>query len=147
MQVLFNETWDRVHSLAGGLDGPLKKLERDTRPAVDVGRRRRSRRALAFLALGEPREALEHARAATERSREPGASKFAWRSRLAAAEALLELGRASEAAAELPGMSPGNELQDIVYDTATRVGIALALGRVEEAVELGRGAAAHDETS
>jgi adenylate cyclase len=73
-----------------------------------------------------------------------GASKFAWRSRLAAAEALLELGRAAEAAAELPPPSPGNELQDIVYDTSARVGIALALGRVEEAVELGRRAAGED---
>jgi hypothetical protein len=39
----------------------------------------------------------------------------------------------------LPGMSPGNDLHDIVYDTATHIGIAL--GRVDEAVELGRGAA------
>ena len=142
--VLFNETWDRVHSLAGGLDGPLKKSERmPVEPWMWGGGAIAT--SMAFLALGEPRKALEHARTATERHESLGASKFAWRSHLAAAEALLELGRASEAAAELPGMSPGNELQDIVYDTSARVGIALALGRVDEAVELGRRAAAHDE--
>ncbi len=142
--VLFNETWDRVHSLAGGLDGPLAKSERiPVEPWMWSGGSIAT--SMALLALGEPRDALRHARAATERHESLGASKFAWRSHLAAAEALLELGRASEAAAELPGMSPGNELQDIVYDTAARVGVALALGRVEEAVELGRRAAAHDE--
>ena len=97
-----------------------------------------------MLALGRPRDALHHARAATERHESLGASKFAWRSRLAAAEALLELGRVAEAAEELPALSPGNELQDIVYDTATRVGVALALGRTEEAVELARRASADD---
>jgi len=142
--VLFNETWDRVHSLAGGLDGPLKKSEQiPLEPWMWGGGA--IAMSMAFLALGEPRKALERARTATERHENLGASKFAWRSHLAAAEALLELGRAAEAAAELPGMSPGNELQDIVYDTAARVGIALALGRIEEAVELGRRAATHDE--
>jgi class 3 adenylate cyclase len=142
--ILFNETWDRVHSLAGELDGPVKKSEQiPVEPWMWGGGA--IAMSMAFLALGEPRRALEQARTATERHENLGASKFAWRSRLAAAEALLELGRASDAATELPGMSPGNELQDIVYDSAARVGIALALGRVDEAVELGRRAAAHDE--
>ena len=67
-----------------------------------------------------------------------GASKFAWRSRLVAAEALLELGRAAEATAELPPASPGNELQDIVYDTGGADGRrARARPDVEEAVALG----------
>src|SRR5215211_637638 len=142
--VLFNEIWDRVHSLAGGLDRPLAKAERiPVEPWTWSGGAIAT--SMALLALGRPRDALQHARAATERHESLGASKFAWRSHLAAAEALLELGRAPEAAAELPGMSPGNERQDIVYDTATRVGVALALGRTGEAVELGRRAAAHDE--
>jgi class 3 adenylate cyclase len=141
--VLFNEIWDRVHTLAGALDGPLKKVER-----IPVESWMWSggsiATSIALLALGEPRESLQHAREATDRHESLGASKFAWRSHLAAAEALLELGRASEAAAELPPLSPGNELQDIVYDTATRAGVALALGRAEEAVELARRAAADD---
>jgi len=141
--VLYNEMWDRVHALAGGLEGPLEKLERvPFQPWMSSGGS--IARGLALLVLGKPREALEDARKATARHESLGASKFAWRSRLVAAEALLELGRASEAAAELPPPSPGNELQDVVYDTATRVGIALALGRVQEAVELARRAAGDD---
>ncbi len=141
--LLYNEIWDRVHSLAGGLEVPLEKLARmPTQPWMwsggGIGR------SIARLAAGQPQEALDDARKATTRHESLGATKFAWRSRLAGAEALLELGRASEAAAELPPMSAGNELQDIVYDTAARVGIALALGRVDEAVELARRASSED---
>ncbi len=64
--------------------------------------------------------------------------KFVWRSRLAAAEALLELGRVDEAAERLPPPSPGGELQDVVYDTPARLGIALELGQFAEAAEHGR---------
>jgi class 3 adenylate cyclase len=141
--ILYNEIWDRVHTLAGGLEGPLEKLERlPFQPWMSSGGS--IAKSLAHLVVGQPRKALEDARNATARHESLGASKFVWRSRLAAAEALLELGRASEAEAELPPPSPGNELQDIVYDTAARVGIALVLGRVEEATELGRRAAGDD---
>jgi len=101
-------------------------------------------RSIARLVVGQPRDALDDARKATTRHESLGATKFAWRSRLAGAEALLELGLPSEAAAELPPMSPVNELQDIVYDTDARVGIALALGRIEEAMELARRASSED---
>jgi class 3 adenylate cyclase len=141
---LYNEIWDRVHTLTGGLGGPLEKLEHiPSTPWMSSGGT--TAKGLALLAVGRLREALETARRATARHESLGASKFAWRSRLVAAEALLELGRAQEAAAELPPPSPGSELQDIVYDTAARVGIALELGRLEEAAELGRRAAG-DET-
>jgi class 3 adenylate cyclase len=143
VNVVYNEIWDRVHTLAGGLDGPVKKLDRLPFQPLTWGGGSIAR-SLALLVLGQPRDALEDARGATARHEGLGARKFAWRSRLAAAEALLELGRPAEAAAELPPPAPGNELQDIVYDTAARVGIALALGRVEEAVELGRRAARDD---
>jgi class 3 adenylate cyclase len=142
-QVLYNETWDRLHTLAGGLDGPLKKAERLPVEQWMWGGGAIAT-SLARLALGEPREALRHARAGRERHESLGASKFAWRARLAAAEALLELGRASDAAAELPPSSPGNELQDIVYDSAARIGIALALGQVGEAEVLARRATGDD---
>jgi adenylate cyclase len=98
----------------------------------------------ALLALGAPREALEHARRAVARHESLGNPKFGWRAHLAAAEALLELGRSAEAAAELPPPSRGNELQDIVYDMPARVGVALALGRTQEAADLGRRAVGHD---
>ncbi len=141
--VLYNEVWDRVHTLAGGLDGPLNKLHRiPAEPWLWGGGSIAT--SVALLEIGEPRDALRDARTATERHEGLGATKFAWRSHLAAAAALLELGRASEAAAELPPSSPGNELQDIVYDTPARIGIALAQGHVAEAVELGRRAAADD---
>jgi class 3 adenylate cyclase len=141
--VLYNETWDRVHSLAGGLEGPIEKFE--TLPFqlwTSVGGS--IAKSLAFLAVGDLRAALDGARKATSGHESLGASKFAWRSRLVVAEALLELGRPAEAAAELPPTSPGNELQDIVYDSAARVGIALALGRIEEAVDLARRAACEE---
>ena len=141
--VVYNEIWDRVHTLTGGLKDPLDKLDRmPSEPREASGGT--IAKSLALLAIGEPRAALEEARRATTRHESLGASKFAWRSRLAAAEVLLELGHASEAAAELPPTSPGNELQDIVYDTSARLGIALALGRIDEAVELARRAAGHD---
>jgi class 3 adenylate cyclase len=141
---LYNEIWDRVHTLAGGLDGPLEKLEHiPSTPWMTSGGT--TAKSLALLAVGRLPEALETARRSTSRHESLGATKFMWRSQLVAAEALLELGRAEEAAAELPPPSPGAELQDIVYDTAARVGIALALGRLEEAAELGRRAARPEE--
>jgi class 3 adenylate cyclase len=141
--VLFNEIWDRVHTLTGELDAPLAKIERIPAELWEWAGGSIAM-SLAKLALGRPREALHHARSAIERHESLGASKFAWRSHLAAAEALLELGRVAEAAEELPALSPGSERQDIVYDTATRVGIARALGRTEEAVALARRASADD---
>ena len=142
-QVLFNEVWDRVHTLTGGLHGPLAKVERLPAELWEWAGGSIAM-SLAMQALGRPRDALRHARAGAERYESLGASKFAWRAHLTAAEALLELGRVAEAAQELPALSPGNERQDIVYDTATRVGIARALGRTEEAVELARRASADD---
>ena len=141
--ILYNEIWDRVHALAGGLHEPLEKLQYvPFQPWMNSGGS--IARSLAVLAMGEPREALEDARKATARHESVRASKFLWRSRLTAAEALLELGRSSEAARELPPPAPGDELQDIVYDSTTRIGVALARGEVEEAVELGRRACSED---
>jgi class 3 adenylate cyclase len=139
--VLYNEIWDRVHALAGNLEAPLEKLERmPVQSSVSSGGP--IAEGLALLVCGRPREAHDRASRATSRYESLGASKFAWRSRLVVAQSLLELGRPTEAAELLPPPSPGNEVQDIVYDTPTRVGIALALGQVETAVELGRRVAA-----
>ncbi len=141
--ILYNETWDRVQTLAGGLVATLAKLE-NVPDQLSMSSGGLIARSLALLAHGEPDAALESARKATARHESLGATKFAWRSRLAAAEALLELGRPDEAAAELPPPAPGDELQDIVYDTPARAGIALALGRVDEAVALARRVAGAD---
>jgi class 3 adenylate cyclase len=140
---LYNEIWDRVHSVAGGFEETLQKQEKVLFPTWasaggDIAR------SWVLIELGELSEALEWARRAAARHESLGASKFEWRGRLAATEALVELGRTSEAEVELPPISPAEELQDIVYDTPARVRVAVALGHVDEALELGRRVAAQD---
>jgi class 3 adenylate cyclase len=139
--VLYNEIWDRVHAAAGGLAEALEKQE----PVlfhIRISAGGEIARGWALIELGTPREALELALRARDRHESLGAAKFAWRSRLAATEALVELGRTAEADAELPPPSAANDLQDIVYDTPARVRVALAHDRFDEALELGRRVAA-----
>jgi hypothetical protein len=140
---IHNEIWDRVHTLAGGTREAVQRYDRVSFLARTIGAE--ISKSWADLARGEPRKALEQARLAIERHESLGNPKFEWRSHLAAVEALLELGRTSEAAEELPPPSPGKDLQDIVYDTPAQVGVAVALGRREEAAELGRRASSNDE--
>jgi class 3 adenylate cyclase/predicted negative regulator of RcsB-dependent stress response len=140
---IHNEIWDRVHTLAGETRGAAERYDRVSFLARTIGVE--ISKSWADLASGEPRKALAQARLAIARHESLGNPKFEWRSRLAAVEALLELGRSSEAAEELPPPSPGKDLQDIVYDTPAQVGVAVALGRREEAAELGRRAAGNDE--
>jgi class 3 adenylate cyclase len=141
--IFHNETWARVHTLAGDL-GPLtERYERMPIHPWALGGLEIAR-SWAHLAEGEPRTALDLARAAIEEYGGLENPKYEWRAHLALAEALLELGRPDEAAEELPPPSPGAELQDVVYDSAARIGIALALGRPEEAAELGRRATSDD---
>ena len=141
--VTHNEIWDHVHNLDGGVDEIVARYEDVpylswSSTGVEISK------SWAELAGGSPRAALEQARLAIERHETLNNPKFEWRSHLGAAEALLELGRSSEAAAELPPPSPGGELQDIVYDSAARVRIAIALGRNDEAAELARRATSAD---
>jgi class 3 adenylate cyclase len=140
---LYNEIWDRVHSVAGGFAGALEKQELMIfQTWVTAGGE--IAKSWALIERGDLSEALEQGRRAAERHKGLGAPKFEWRGRLAATEALVELGRTSEAEVELPPPSPAEELQDIVYDTPARVRVALALGRMDDALELGRRVAAHD---
>ena len=142
-QVLFNEIWDRVHTLTGGLDGPLAKVERIPAELWEWAGGSIAM-SLAMLALGRPREALRHARAGSSDTRvsERASSRGGRTSR--PPRRCSSSGASRRRPQELPALSPGNERQDIVYDTATRVGIARALGRTEEAVELARRASADD---
>ncbi|MGH3080507.1 MAG: adenylate/guanylate cyclase domain-containing protein, partial [Gaiellaceae bacterium] len=140
---IHNEIWDRVHTLAGGTREAVQRYDRVSFVARTIGAE--ISKSWAELASGDPRKALDQARLAIERHESVGNQKFEWRARLAAVEALLELGRSSEAAEELPPPSPGKDLQDIVYDTPAQVGVAVALGRREEAAELGRRASSNDE--
>ena len=139
--VIYNEIWDRVHAVAGGLAKALEKQE-PLLLHIRVSAGGEIARAWALIELGAPRDALELALRGKDRHGSLGAWKFEWRSRLAATEALVELGRTAEADVELPPPSPANELQDIVYDTPARVRVALAHGRFDDALELGRRVAA-----
>jgi class 3 adenylate cyclase len=136
-----NEIWVRVHNLAGGLE-IVDRYEDVPFLAYALGYE--VSLSWARLAAGDPREALELARQAASRHETLDNPKFAWRGHLAAAEALLELGQAGAAADELPPPSRGAELQDIAYDSPARIRIAIALGRLDEAAELGRRALSHD---
>ncbi|HEU6446193.1 MAG TPA: AAA family ATPase, partial [Gaiellaceae bacterium] len=138
----YNELWSRVHSLAGGLGKTVERWEKIPFTAWALGFE--VSKSWAYLAEGAPRKALEQGRLAAVRHQSQGNPKFEWRGHLAATEALLELGRFDEAAVELPPPSPGAELQDVVYDTPARLGLALVLGRRDEAAELGRRASSHD---
>ena len=138
-----NEIWDRVHTLAGGTRAAAERYEQVPFLARTLGVE--ISESWAELAQGSREPALEQAQRAVERHENLGNPKFAWRAHLAAAEALLELGRSSEAAEALPPPSPGSDLQDIVYDTPARVGVAIALERREEAAEQGRRASSNDE--
>jgi class 3 adenylate cyclase len=139
--VTYNEIWDRVHCLAGGVGEVARRY--DSIAFIFRALGVEMSKSWAQLAEGAPRAALEEARQAITRHESMNNPKFEWRGRLCAAEALLELGRTAEAAEELPPPSLGNELQDIVYDTPARIGVAVALGRAEEAAELGRRATSH----
>ena len=101
-----NEIWDRVHSLAGGLREAIEHygdipFHSWSSIGVEVAR------SWAALAIGETGEALDQARKAVARHESLENPKFVWRSHLALAEALLELGRTAEAAEEVPPSSPG----------------------------------------
>jgi class 3 adenylate cyclase len=141
---LYNAIWNRVHSVAGDFVGALETQERMIFHNTWVTAGGEIARSWAFLEWGELTEALEQGRRAADRHEGLGAPKFEWRGHLAATEALVELGRTTEAEVELPPPSPADELQDIVYDTPARVRVALALGQVDKALELGRRVAAHD---
>jgi class 3 adenylate cyclase len=140
--VTYNDLWGRVHSLVGGLREAVGRWEQIPFTAAALGFE--VSKSWAYLAEGAPREALVQARLAALRHGNQGNPKFEWRGRLAVTEVLLELGRVAEAAEELPPPSPGDELQDIVYDTPARLGVALALGEGDEAADLGRRATSHD---
>jgi class 3 adenylate cyclase len=137
----YNEIWSRVHTLHGGLAEITRRWGQVPYTAAALGYE--VSKSWAHVVQGEPREALEQARLSAARHHSQGNPKFEWRAQLAVAEALLELGRIEEAAQELPPESVNSELQDVIYDTPGRVGVAIALGRGDEAAELGRRAASH----
>jgi len=134
--IAWNDIWTRVHTMKGGLEERLKRLE-------DEGDRlalARGSHALATAyvrtATGDLEVALGAAADATETYGRLGSRKMAWRGEVQQAQALTELGRYDEAASMLPAESTRTELQDIVYDAPARIRLALARGDEDVAVGL-----------
>jgi adenylate cyclase len=99
-------------------------------------------RSWGLLARGEPREALQGAEESLGQSQRLRHEKVTWRCRVAAADALLELGRIEDAARVLPAVATRTEVQDVVYDSPARIRILLARGEVDEALAAAREIAA-----
>jgi len=140
--VLNNEAWTRVHSVAGGLDEVLATIERLPFHPFSTGFDQHTRGSIE-IARGDPRLALEWGNAGLAIFERMGHAKGLWRAKVLIAEALTELGEAQEALATLPPASTRTEVQDIVYDLPARVHTLLPLGRVEEAATAGREVLAH----
>ena len=142
--VLFNEIWDRVHTLTGGLDGPLAKVERIPAELVELGRR---------IDRDEPGDARARSaprRAATCARRRPSDTRVLERASSRGGRISRPPRRCSSSgASRRPPRSfrrchPGTSSRTSSTTRATRVGIARALGHTEEAVELARRASADD---
>src|SRR3954453_10899197 len=135
--VAWNDIWTRTHTMNGGLDKRLERLERTPNTMLN-----RASHALAAsyvrTARGELRAAREAAAEASETYDRLGSRKMAWRGEIQLAQASVELGRSDDALAALPDASTRTELQDIVYDAPARVRLRLARGEIAEAVELAR---------
>jgi len=135
--VAWNDIWTRTHTMKGGLEKRLERLER----APDTMLSRASH-ALAASYVRTAQCELRAARQAAEEASETydrlGSRKMAWRGEIQLAQALVELWRFDDAVAALPDASTRTELQDIVYDAPARVRLRLARGEIAEAVELAR---------
>jgi class 3 adenylate cyclase len=133
--VAWNDIWTRVHTMNGGLEQRLKRLEGGGNTLLSRGSHSLAA-SYVRTALGK----LEAARAAAAEASETydrlGSRKMAWRGEIQLAQALTELGRYDEAAETLPPESTRTELQDIVYDAPARIRLELARGQVDEAVRL-----------
>ncbi|MFL5891760.1 MAG: AAA family ATPase [Solirubrobacterales bacterium] len=133
--IAWNDIWTRVHTMNGGLEQRLKRLEGRENTLLARGSH-----ALAAsyvrTALGELERARAAAAEATETYDRLGSRKMAWRGEIQEAQALTELGRYDEAAMALPAESTRTELQDIVYDSPARIRLALARGEIDEALRL-----------
>jgi adenylate cyclase len=131
----WNDIWTRTHTMRGGLEERLRRLEREPNSMLARGSH-----ALAAsyvrTALGELDAAESAAAEAIEIYGRLGSRKMAWRGAIQRAQALVELGRYDEAAAVLPAKSTRTELQDIVYDAPARIRLTLARGDTEEATGL-----------
>src|SRR3954469_15397940 len=133
--IAWNDIWTRVHTMNGGLERRLKRLEAEGNTLLG-----RASHALAAsyvrTALGELEVARAAAAEATETYGRLGSRKMAWRGEIQQGQTLTELGRYDEAVRTLPAESTRTELQDIVYDAPARIRLALGRGEIDDAVRL-----------
>ena len=121
-----NEIWDRVHTLAGGTREAAERYDSVPFLARTLGVEI-SRAGPSWPKVSrEPRSSRHSGGRAT---REPGKPQVRVACPPRCREALLELGGARRRRRSLPPPSLGKDLQDIVYDTPARVGVAVALER------------------
>src|SRR2546430_3152357 len=85
-------------------------------------------RGLAALHRGQLVEALHHATASVQRSKDSGHQKMMWRSDVLRAFVLAECLRGEEAVAQMPPVSRRSDAQDMIYDAMPRVRCRLAVG-------------------
>jgi predicted ATPase/class 3 adenylate cyclase len=145
--VAWNNIWTRTHMMLTGLEDWLERLE--SLPFyARFGDRSGDLLCRSYIAAarGDLEEALETARAAIERHSRLGFGKMEWRGRIHASQILAELGRPEEAADMLPPPSTRTERQDIVYDAGARIRTAMALGRMDDALEVAEEIHANAET-
>jgi class 3 adenylate cyclase len=135
--IAWNDIWMRTHTMSGGLDERLERLERKPNTMLARGSH-----ALAAsyvrTAQCKLRAARDAATEAIETYDRLGSRKMAWRGEIQLAQSLVELGRSDDALAALPDASTRTELQDIVYDAPARIRLRLARGETAEALELAR---------
>ena len=140
---IHNEIWDRVHTLAGG----TREASRDMTACPSS----RGRSVLESPRAGpswqaasrETRSSRPTARSSDTRAWETPSST--WRSHLAAAEALLELGRSSEAAGSCHRLRRGAISRTSCTTPRRESGSRSRSGAASEAAELGRRASSNDE--
>ena len=140
--VAYNEAFTRLHTLLPGIAARLDALADEPGPPVITdmmgiasswGRR----------AAGEIEQALNAIETAAATTPPSASEKVWWRTNVERAEVLLELGRPDAANAILPPLSERAEFQDVVYDAAAQIRVRLALGKIDEAVDVARHIATH----
>jgi class 3 adenylate cyclase len=135
--IAWNTIWTRTHMMLPELEDWLERLE--SLPFYSrFGHNTGDLICRTYIGAvrGDLEAALAAGEAAASRHERLGFGKMEWRSRIACAQILAELGRGEEAADALPSISTRVELQDIIYDAGARIRVPQSLGQPEDALEI-----------